>query len=40
MDKKGNIGEHSEEKLLVYRHYLENYLYVMTNTKQKYLKYK
>ena len=31
MDKRGNIPEHSQEKLLVYEKYLEAYLSVLTN---------
>ena len=33
MDKKGNIKEHSQEKLLLYKEYLTNYLSVLTNPK-------
>ena len=36
MDKKGNIGRHSKEKLLVYKQYLVNYLYVLTNPNQRF----
>ena len=33
MDKEGNIQRHSQEKLLVYKSYLNNYLSLLTNTK-------